>query len=294
MPLKGGIFACLFTIRKTVFEISGGIVCSIGISEGKLTAKFCSGLNKGKTTIVPPHQIKDYIANHDLAKMCGIGPSLVNYLNSKGYYKCGDLEHAPKNLLSSIRGDTGARLQSACLGHDPVPVNTKYQKPKSIGHSKVLPPKTTNRNQIEGVLHQLAHRLTRRLRSQDFVTPRVAIFLQAQRHCIKKVYNFEHNTSSDTNFNKSIIEHLKLWKGEPLYKVGLACDKLYDKDKGQIDMFATSDSKSSRIDAVKDAIANKFGKDKCRYATELNADDMNMIPVIAFNFDATSKNKNSL
>jgi len=291
LSLYGSIEKIAELIRNTVLGAGNGMVCSIGISEGKLTAKFCAGVNKGKTTIVAPDKIQTYMADYDLSKMCGIGPSLLSYLNNLGYYKFRDMVKAPANLLSGVRGNTGHRLQSACLGVDPVPVKTKFEKAKSMGHSKVLPPYSVDRDKIEGVLHQLSHRLTRRLRDNGFVVSQVTISLQAHRKVIKETYKFPMPTNSSKEFIYQINKHFKLWKNEPLFQVGIHCNHLIDEAVGQQNLFVNDKDK---IDKVKDEINNRFGKNSCRTASEMQADEMNMVPVIAFNFDATNKSKNSL
>jgi DNA polymerase-4 len=291
LSLYGSVQKIAELIRNTVLGAGNGMVCSIGISEGKLTAKFCAGLNKGKTTIVPPNKIQSYMAEHDLARLCGIGPSLLSYLNNLGYYKFGDMVKAPPNLLSGVRGDTGHRLQSACLGVDPIPVKTEFEKAKSMGHSKVLPPYSVDRDKIEGVLHQLSNRLTRRLRDNGFVVNQVTISFQAHKQVTKETYKFPMPTNSSKQFIYKINNHLKLWKNEPLFQVGLHCHQLIDEAVGQQSLFTSEEDK---VDKVKDEINKRFGKNSCRNASEMQADDLNMVPVIAFNFDATSKSKNSL
>ena len=291
LSLYGSVEKIAELIRNAVLEAGNGMVCSIGISEGKLTAKFCAGLNKGKTTIVSPDKIQSYMASHDLARLCGIGPSLLSYLNNLGYYKIGDMVKAPPNLLFGVRGDTGHRLQSACLGVDPVPVKTKFEKAKSMGHSKVLPPYSVDRAKVEGVLHQLSNRLTRRLRDNDFVVNQVTIYFQAHKKIIKETYKFPMPTNSSKEFIYQINKHLKLWQNEPLFKVGLHCQQLINEAEGQQSLFI---NEKDKVDKVKDEINKRFGKNSCRNASEMQADDMNMVPVISFNFDATSKSKNSL
>ncbi len=293
LQLYGSVEKIAEIIRQNVLENSNGIVCSIGISEGKLTAKFCAGLNKGKTTIVPPKEIRAYMAPHNLSRITGIGPSLLKHLNSLGYFKCGDMAHAPYDLLTSIKGNTGFRIHLTCIGRDPEPVKLDIEKPKSMGHSKVLPPATTDREKVVGVMHQLSNRLTRRLRENGFISNSVHIFLTTKYETIKAIYKFEYATNNSRDYIEKVNEHLELWKQQPLFKVGLECKKLMDKDEGQQDMFVGV-SQTSTIDEIKDEINQKFGKNICRTASEMYADDMNMVQVIAFNFDATDKKKNSL
>lgn len=68
---------------------------------------------------------------------------------------------------------------------------------------------------------------------------------------------------------------------------------LEPSDKMQIDLFGNDTTKDNEIDQLKDKINLKLGKSSIRTGLEMLADDQNMIPVIAFNFDAKGK-KNSL
>ena len=117
-------------IRQAVYDSSGGINCSIGISEGKLTSKFVAGVNKGKTTIVPCNKIKEYMSPYPLDKLCGIGDKVLQYLNDRGYKTIGDVQKGPHNLLSEKYGVVGKRLQLACNGYDPVAISTKEKMSK--------------------------------------------------------------------------------------------------------------------------------------------------------------------
>ena len=98
-------------------------------------------------------------------------------------------------------------------------------------------------------------------------------------------------TNSSKEFIYQINKHLKLWQNEPLFKVGLHCQQLINEAEGQQSLFI---NEKDKVDKVKDEINKRFGKNSCRNASEMQADDMNMVPVISFNFDATSKSKNSL
>ncbi len=275
LSLYGSVEKIAELIRNTVLGAGNGMVCSIGISEGKLTAKFCAGLHKSKTTIILADKIQSNMAEHDLARICGIGPSLLEYLNDLGYYNCGYMINAQSDLLSGVRGDTGRRLQSACLGVDPVLVKTEIERARSMGHIMVLPPYSVDREKREGVLHQLSNRLTRRLRDNGFVVNQVTISLQAHKKVIKETYKLPMPTNSSKEFIYKIKNHLKLWKYEPLFKVGLHCHELIDETVGQQSLFTSEEDK---VDKVKDEINKRFGKNSCRNASEMQADDMNMVP----------------
>jgi len=115
---------------------------------------------------------------------------------------------APYNLLSSKRDNMGFRLHSSCLGRDPECVNIQKSRPKSMGHSKVLPPATTDINKVRGVMYQLTSRLTRRLRNQEFVVEQVVITLATKTTAIKKLYKFQNQNNCNSDFIEFVDNHL--------------------------------------------------------------------------------------
>ncbi len=295
ISLYGGIDNIAELIRDTVYKSSGGIRCSIGISEGKLTAKFVAGVNKGKTTIVSSDHIKQYMSEYPVSKMCGIGPRMQEFLHSLNCHTIGDIQSNNHDLLSSKYGIIGKKLQQACNGADTDSVITKERLPKSMGHSKVLPPATTDRELVFNILLHLTYRLTRRMRLLNIVSKTVRIYLSTKHDIIKKTYTFEQSNNCNFEFLQQIKAHMKLWSGQPLFQIGIKCDELIYDENEQYDLFSESyDSKHLTIDKTMDQINKKFGANSCKLASEITLGHSSVVPVIAFNFNATSKNKNSL
>lgn len=281
-------------LRDRVYQVSNGIICSIGISEGKLTAKYCASTAKGQTTIVPADKIEAFMSNAPIEKICGIGKSLTEYLHQNGIFLCKDLKNAPHDILAEKMGDIGARLHSACLGHDPEPLNQFTEKPKSMRHSKILPPATTNFNVIQGVLHQLASRLARRLRAQSMIVSSIWIGLKINTGWIEASYTLFPPTNNTRSFFTLVNQHLTNWHGQPLFQVSIQCKFLLETQPIQADLFLTAPHCDNPIDTLHDKINRRFGKHTLIRASELQAKSINMVPVIAFQFNATSKSKNSL
>ena len=162
-------------IRKTVLDVSG-LRCSVGISSGKLLAKYCAKLKKGGTVIIPPDQIKAHIASCPVGDICGIGKRTEAFLKRSGVNVCGDMATLPMSSLSNKYGDNGRRLYLVCTeGVDPYPVVTEQPDPKNLGHSKVLPPATTDSPLVYGILRRLTERLCSRLRKNNLKTDRLSI-----------------------------------------------------------------------------------------------------------------------
>jgi len=291
LNLYGSVKKIADLLRKTVLDASGGLNCSIGISEGQLTAKFCAR-NKGKTTIIPPNEIKEYMANASIGDICGIGKNTEEYLNKHNVYQCKDIENIPISVLSKRFGDIGKRLYLTCLGNDPLPVDTVEHDNKSMGHGKVLNG-VTEKNIVRGIMSQLNERLARRLRKNEMACDLFYIGFKTGNGWVEQKYKTHPATNCSDQMWLLIKEHFKLWKKQKLYQLQITALSLQSDDIRQIDLFADIEDNDNKIDRLKDEINAKFGKASVRTGIEMLADDTNMVPVIAFNFDAKGK-KNSL
>ncbi|MDO8955070.1 MAG: DNA polymerase IV [Gammaproteobacteria bacterium] len=257
-------------IRKTVYQASGGLTCSIGISEGKLTAKYCSKLNKGKTTIVPPSAIKNFMAEAPVADICGIGRQIARYLNDQGVYLCKDIEKRPMSILSQRFGNIGKRLYLTCLGHDPEPLATP-QEPKSMGHGKVMPPGTKDRNIVIATFSQLNEKLASRLRRHCYLAETLVISMKIDSGWIGRKITLTQATSDSTLLWEFIKEFLETWHSEGVYKVQITATQLRPESIEQLCLFdkPATESKQSKVEALKDQINDKFGSSTLMLANAL-------------------------
>ena len=285
----GSITVIADLIRKAVHDASGGLRCSIGISSGKLTAKYCAKINKGGTTIVNPDKIKDHIASCPVGDICGIGKKTEIYLNKCGVNVCSDLRKLPMSTLSNKYGDNGRRLYLVCTeGVDPYPVVTEQPDSKSMGHSKVLPPATTDKNLVRGIMRRLTERLTSRLRRNELLSNHFKIEFKTDMGWVSQKYHLMPETNDTTVIWKLVAKHFKQWDGDPLYQLGITAISLSStQEPQQLDLFANTDKSqesNDKLNSVKDQINNKFGKYSVQSATELLTKDTNMVPVISFNY----------
>jgi DNA polymerase-4 len=275
-------------IRQVVFQASEGLRCSIGISEGKLTAKFCAKLKKGGTTIIEPEKIKAAMSLTPVSEICGIGKQMTKYLNERGVVYCQDIERFPVSILASRFGDIGRRLYLTCLGHDPFPVESdKNIEPKGMGHSKVLPPKTTDKDLVYGVLANLCHRLSTRLRKHGFLCKIFSIGYKSKfgwQGVKVKTLKPINDSKTIADIGKQFLD--KAWHQEALYYISINALVL-EKPSDQLELFGESDEdiavndKRHKLDQVIDEINERFGKNTIKSAVELQAKDANMIPVIS-------------
>tara|TARA_R110002167_G_scaffold355156_1_gene569398 strand:+ start:1583 stop:2851 length:1269 start_codon:yes stop_codon:yes gene_type:complete len=282
-------------IRKVVHEATGGLRCSVGISSGKLTAKYCAKLNKGGTTIINPDKIKDHIASCPIGEICGIGKKTEEFLKASGVETCQDMRNLPMAALSNKYGDSGRRLYLVCTeGHDPYPVVTEQPDPKSIGHSKVLPPATTDKPLVFGILRRLTERLSSRLRNNDLRTDNLTIGFKTDLAWVYGKYPNKPATDETAVIWSLVEKHFRKWDCEPIFQVSITATSLLSTlEPEQMDLFGESheNTNNKKLDKVKDQINDRFGKHSAKSATEMLAKDVNLTPVISFNYQPKGTKK---
>ena len=226
-------------IRHVVYEASEGLPCSIGISEGKLTAKFCAKFNKGATTIIPPHAIRDFMAKAAVSEICGIGKNTAHYLQQMGIHKCEDMASFPISILASRFGDIGRRLYQACLGHDPQPLQ-KIQPAKTMGHSKIMPPNCTDAQLIEATMRHLCEKLAARLRRHQLFCSELVVGFKGQQW-LKEKFSIVPAANGSTliwQYAKSLIAQRKKTQG--IFQLMVKASKLTNKANQQLSLFSSA------------------------------------------------------
>ena len=152
-------------VRQKVIEVSDGLLCSVGVSGDKTTAKYAAKLKKPNgLTVIPPWESEETLRNVPVTKLCGIAKGIGSFLGQRGVYVCGDMKNLPIGVLAKRFGNLGRRIWFMAQGLDPEKVNINIQPPKSIGHGKVLPPNTKDINTIQIFLLHMSEKVAGRLR----------------------------------------------------------------------------------------------------------------------------------
>lgn len=154
--------------KRKVWDASH-LLCSVGVSGDKTTAKYAAKLNKPDGfTVIPPWQAKAQLKNVPVTELCGIAHGIGNFLAKYGVVTCGDMQKLPISILAKRFGNVGRRIWHMCQGSDPDPVNTQVADPKSMGHGKILPPGVKNKTTILMYLQHMSEKLAARLRRYAF------------------------------------------------------------------------------------------------------------------------------
>lgn len=268
--------------RALVHQASDGLPCSIGVAATKLSAKVASELKKPNgLTIVPPDETRAWLRDLPMEKICGIGPHIAEFLAGHGARTCGDVAALPLNLLVRRYGVVGKHLWLACQGLDTAPLVTEVAPPKSVGHGKVLPPRTTERRVIETYLRHMCEKVAARLRRYDLQTGRLYVGLRYRAggtdatfevpyglpdgkvffECARRLLDGQFMTRQAER-SEAGLHH---WQGQAVIQVQVTATHLKDAG-GQLELFsadaATGDGEQRRTRraAAIDRINARFGE----------------------------------
>lgn len=247
-------------VKELVFKVSG-LLCSVGVSGDKTTAKYASKLKKPDGyVVIPPWEAKIRLRHVAVTSLCGIKSGIGGFLEKHGATKCGEVENIPISILTKRFGNLGRRIWYMCQGADPDPVHTIIASPKSMGHGKVMPPNTTNGIVIETYLMHMCEKLGARLRQHQF---RAKYFFAGLWHFDRGWLGAKGKCIQATNDSKDIFQLASFlihqhWHGEPVSHVQVTA--LDPSNHGfQLDFFAEPNQKRELLYTAIDDINDRYG-----------------------------------
>jgi DNA polymerase-4 len=246
--------------KQKVLEVSG-LLCSVGVSGDKTTAKYAANLYKPNgLCIIPPWEAKEKLASVRVTELCGIGEGIGNFLKKYGVRYCGDMQKLPISIIGQRFGPLGKRIWLMCQGLDPDAVKTTIDAPKSMGHGKVMPPNTRDKKTLLEYLCHMAEKLAARLRRHH---------LQAKHFFIgwknREIgwLGYKGNLSFPSNDGKEIYQLgekilNEVWAGQPIYQIQVtALDPQIENI--QKDLFGSPENSRVQLNNMIDKINQKYG-----------------------------------
>ncbi len=247
--------------KQIVLEVSGGVLCSIGVSGDKTTAKYAAKLNKPNgLTIIPPWKSRATLATAAVTELCGISRGIGGFLAERGVHTCADMKRLPIGELGKRFGNLGRRIWLMTQGLDPDLVQTSVSAPKSIGHGKVMPPNTTDASLIQTFLLHMCEKVAARLRRHHFLAGHFFIGLRAAEGWISAKYR----PALPTDHGPDIMEICRRfmlieWHGEPVSQVQVTALDPHPSNM-QTDMFAPDRGQLQRLNQARDDINRRYGE----------------------------------
>ncbi len=260
--------------RQKVYEASG-LLCSIGISGDKTTAKFAAKLKKPNGfTVIPPWEAKERLRTVPVTELCGIADGIGSFLAKYGVHTCGDIEKIPMSILAKRFGNPGRRIWYMCQGADPDPLHIEVALPKSMGHGKVMPPNTRDKITLLTYLQHMSEKLAARLRRHQMFAQH---FFIGWRHQYlgwigQKRKNGIATQDGRDIYNLGLMVLTKVWDGGPVCQIQVTA--LDPRASKQNDLFDKPDGKRERLNAAVDLINDRYGEFCLAPALLINRSEM--------------------
>lgn len=266
--------------RLTVFEASG-VLCSVGVSGDKTTAKYAAKLNKPNgLTVIPPWQAKQRLANVPVTELCGIAKGIGNFLAARGVHVCGDMKKLPISVLAQRFGNPGRRIWYMCQGKDPDKIISNVAAPKSIGHGKVVPPDTTDSTILLTYLLHMSEKVAARLRKHNMQARQffIGLLVSRKQDRSREWLGGKFKTALPTNNGQLIFNLCKNvlnnhWQQQGVYQIQVTALKPAMHNQ-QYEMFDDENSQQDKCNKVMDCINNQYGEFTLAPARLLNRSSM--------------------
>jgi DNA polymerase IV len=246
--------------KRAVFDASG-LLCSVGVSGDKTTAKYAAKLQKPNgLTIIPPWEAEQQLSSAPITALCGINKGIGGFLAQYGVEHCGDMKKIPMSVLSKRFGNLGKRIWLMAQGKDPDPINNYIAPPKSIGHGKVIPPNTKDEKTILTYLHHMSEKVAARLRKHQMVASHFYVGVKNDLGWLNDKPRLSPTSDGRAIYMASRQVIQSLWSGEGIHQVQVTALNPSELQHQQMDLFAEAVEERHSINEVVDKINLRYGE----------------------------------
>jgi len=154
-------------IKKKIYDRTGGLTASAGVSFNKFIAKVASDINKPDgITVITPEMAEEFIDKLPIRKFFGVGKVTEEKMFNHGIKKGADLKQFNKEKLIELFGKSGSYFYNIAHGMDDRPVEPNRIR-KSIGKETTLTEDIDDTDQMLEILENIADRLENSLNKRD-------------------------------------------------------------------------------------------------------------------------------
>ena len=260
---------------KRVVQRVSGLLCSVGVSGDKTTAKYAAKLQKPNGfTAIPPWEARERLRDVPLTDLCGIKGGIGGFLAARGIVTCGDMERLPISVLAKRFGNPGRRIWLMAQGLDTDPIKTTVPPPKSMGHGKIMPPATKDRVVVATYLLHMAEKLGARLRKHHMEAQTFFVGLLSDYGYISHKYRTAKPTDDSREIYRLCEDYMaRCWWGWGAHQVQVTALDPRPADT-QGDLFMQKDPRITRLNEAKDRINERYGEFTLAPAMLLKRSDM--------------------
>lgn len=237
-----------------------GLPCSVGVSGDKCTAKFAANLVKPNGFIViPPWEARARLEHEPVTALSGVAQGIGGYLAAHGAHTCGDVARLPVSVLARRFGNLGRHIWLMCRGEDPDQVRGGSAAPKSLGHGKVLPPGTCDREVLLTYFLHMSEKVGARLRRHALAARRFFIGLRAAQDWIGGTFSLaQPGNEARAIYQLCCAMMQQAWQAQPVFQVQVTA--LAPEPAGQQDLFSQTDQKQQAVERVMDQVNRRYGE----------------------------------
>jgi len=261
--------------RRFREELGECITATIGIAAGKTFAKLIGTRNKpdgiGR---LDDEEIPELLESTPVGDVWGIGPRIEARLRRVGIRTLRDLGNASERFLKREFGVYGLHLHEIGRGCDSTPLvpYTDVPPPKSVGHSKSLPPDLRDFPLALIVLRDLCDKVARRMRRLGYMGRTV--------HCGFRVGSIGPHYGKQTTLDlpsddgETFYEACRVVLGkipvkpEQVSNVGVSVGNLVPTDRTSYALLE-ADRRRERLNRAVDRIRDRFGDGSVRWGASL-------------------------
>jgi DNA polymerase-4 len=238
---------------------------SVGVAPNKFLAKLASDLEKPRgVVLVPPDGVQAFLDPLPLARIWGVGRSAQKRFDRLGVHTISQLRQLTQDVLRDYFGSHGETLWELAHGRDSRLVVPDHQA-KSISHETTFAVDVEDLDVLRTCLLELTEQVARRLRSHQLRGRTVTLKIRTSDfQTLSRGKTLPQPSDSTWQLWKAARELLELRSPagrEPVRLIGVGVSGLERPGQRQRDLFDEVDhQRDSRLDAVKDAIRDRFGR----------------------------------
>jgi DNA polymerase-4 len=249
-------------LKAAVFEVTGGLTASVGISSTRYVAKVASGYRKPDgLTIVAPETARDWLAPQPVESLWGAGPKTAQRLRAAGFTTIGQVASAEPGLLARTFGELGRRFHEIANAVDPRQVAGTHRA-RSLSSERTLANDISSPRELRLHLRAAAETVAHRLRGRALVAGSVRIKLKrADFQIITRQDRLTVPTDvSAVLFAKAAELLASLDDPGPFRLVGLGAFDLAKRAADvQLSLLPSAGVRDRRLETTLDALVDKYG-----------------------------------
>jgi DNA polymerase V len=275
-------------VREIIWQ-NVGIPVSIGIATSKTLAKLASEVAKQQPdsdrqgicdmVTMSEEAVNATLAGIHVGEVWGVGRQLAPKLRAEGVGTALLLKRLAPRRAQQLMGIHGRQMVTELNGIGCHALTPETAVAKSIMRSRTFGEDTNQVHVLESAIATLAAQAAFRLRSCNLLARRIGVFTTTNRHKPGyRQWSFELALVQPTNDSGKIIALLigelsKIFSDKQQYhRLGVYLNDFLPEDHLQVDLLGevhpeTHTKEIARMQAL-DAINNRFGKGKLRYAAE--------------------------